>query len=162
MLGFEVNDLAADHAVDGAGGVGDFPDDGDARLGRASDLRQHFVGLGLQGVSGEDGDGLAEGFVAGGTSAAQVVVIERGQIVVDQGIGVEHFERRAHLLDAGGQRPGRVVAGLCPAETRQSPVTTQCRSRSCAPLPCRGSAAGAFHRQTRCAAWPDGWKSDAG
>ena len=83
VLGFEVNDLAADHAVDGAGGVGDFPDDGDARLGWARDLRQHLVSLGLQGVSGQDRDGLAESFVAGGTSAAQVVVIERGQVVVD-------------------------------------------------------------------------------
>ncbi len=63
-----------------------------------------------------------------GTSAAEVVVIERGQIVVDQRIRVEHFERRAHLLDAGGERASRVVAGLCPAETGQSPVTTQCRS----------------------------------
>ena len=100
VLGFEVNHLAADHAVDSAGGVGDFADDGDARLGWARDLRQHFIGLRLQGVSGQDGDGLAESLVAGRTAAPQVVVIERGQIVVDQGIGVEHFERRAHLLDA--------------------------------------------------------------
>ena len=33
VLGFEVHDLAADHAVDGSGGVRYFPDDGDARLG---------------------------------------------------------------------------------------------------------------------------------
>ena len=105
MLGFEVNHLAADHAVDGAGGVGDFPDDRNARLGWARDLRQHFIGLRLQGVSGKDGDGLAEGLVAGGTPAPQVVVIERRQIVVDQGISVEHFERRAQLLDACGNEP---------------------------------------------------------
>ena len=101
VLGFEVNHLAADHAVDGAGGVGDFPDDGDARLGWASDLGQYFISLRLQRVSGKNGDGLAEGLVAGGTPAAQVVVIERGQVVVDQRISVEHFERRAQLLDAG-------------------------------------------------------------
>src|SRR5208283_703964 len=58
-------------------------------------------------VSGKYGDGLAEGFVAGGTPAPQVVVIERGQIVVDQGISVEHFERRAHRLDTRGQRSSR-------------------------------------------------------
>ena len=67
VLGFEVNDLAADHAVDGAGGVGNFLDDRDACLGWTSDLRQHFIGLRLQGVSGKDGDGFAEGLVAGGT-----------------------------------------------------------------------------------------------
>ena len=128
VLGFKVNDLAADHAFDGAGGVGNFADDRDARLGWTGDLCEHFVGLRLQPVSGEDGDGFAEGLVACGTSAAQIVVVKRGQIVVDQGIGVEHFERGADLLDAGGQRSSRGVAGLCPAETGQSPVTTQCRS----------------------------------
>ena len=73
-----------------------------ASAGHAN-LRQHFIGLGLQSVAGEDRDGLAECFVASGTSAAQVVVVERGQIVVNQGIGVQHFERRARPLDAGGQ-----------------------------------------------------------
>ena len=108
VFGFEVNDLAADHAVDGAGGVGDFANDGDARLGWTNQLGEHFIGLCLQGVSGEDGDGLSKDFVAGGASAPQVVVIKRGQIVVNQGVGVEHFERRAHLLDACGQRAGCV------------------------------------------------------
>ena len=86
--------------------MGDFADDGHARLGGAVDLRQHLIGLRLQCVSGEDGDCLAEGLVAGGTPAPQVVVIERRQIIVDQGVGVEHFKRRAHLLNAGGQRCG--------------------------------------------------------
>jgi hypothetical protein len=63
--------------------------------------------LRLQRVSGKYGDGFAEGFVAGGASAAQVVVIERGQIVVDQGICVKHFERGADSLDASGERAGR-------------------------------------------------------
>ncbi len=103
VFGFEVNDLAADHAVDGAGAVGNFPDDRDAGSGRASNLSQHLIGLRLQGVSGENGDGLSEDLVARGTSASQVVVIERGEIVVDQGIGVQHFERRAHLLNTCGQ-----------------------------------------------------------
>src|ERR1019366_5882749 len=83
VLGFEVDDLAADHAVNGAGGMDDFPDDGDARLGGARDLRQHLVCLVLQGVSGKDGDGLAESFVAGTTPTAQAKVIERRQVVVN-------------------------------------------------------------------------------
>ena len=84
VLGFEVDNLAADHAVDSAGGVGDFADDGNARLGWTAQLREHFIGLRLQRVSRQDGDRLAEDFVAGGTAAAQVVVIERGQIVMNR------------------------------------------------------------------------------
>ena len=103
MLGFEVDDLSADHAVDGAGGVGNFTDDGDAGLGGAAELREHLIGLRLQSVAGEDGDGLAECLVAGGTAAAQVIVIERGQIIVNQRIGVEHFEGGAETFDTGGK-----------------------------------------------------------
>src|SRR5271157_4187694 len=54
----------------------------------------------LQRVAGKDGGGLAVGFVAGGTPAAQVVVVERGQVVVDERVGVQHLQRRAQLLDA--------------------------------------------------------------
>jgi len=35
--------------------------------------------------------------VAGGTSAAEIVVVESGQVVLDEGIGVEHFQRRTSL-----------------------------------------------------------------
>jgi len=103
MLGFEVDDLAADHAIDGASGMSSLANDRNPRLRRTTDLRQHFVGLRLQGVSRENGDGLAERLMAGGTPAPQVVVVERGQIVVDQRIGVEHFERRPDLLNPCGQ-----------------------------------------------------------
>ena len=60
----------------------------------------------LQRVSGENGIGLAEHLVAGGLSAAEIVVIHARKIVVDQRIGMQHF-------DAAGRRQcrGAVSAG---------------------------------------------------
>ena len=59
-----------------------------------------LVGLGLQSVAGQDGRGFAEGFVAGGAAAAQVVVVERRQIVMHQRVGVQHLDGRAQFVDA--------------------------------------------------------------
>ena len=53
-------------------------------------------------VAGEDGEGFAEDDVARWLAAAEVVVIERGQVVVDQRIGVQHFDCRAQIRDARG------------------------------------------------------------
>ena len=72
--------------------------------GGAVEAGQHLEGAGLQGVAGQNRDGFAEGHVAGGLAAAQVVVIERGQIVVDERIGVQHLDGRAQPFDALGQR----------------------------------------------------------
>ena len=73
---------------------------------------QHFEGAGLQRVAGEDGDGFAEGHVAGGLAAAQVVVVERGQIVVDERVGVQHLDGCAEALNAAGKRAGDGDGGL--------------------------------------------------
>ena len=108
--------------------------------------RQHFVGVGLQRVTGENGGGLAESDVASGTSAAKIVVIERRQIVMDQRIGVQHFDGRAQIGDARRQ-PTRRVAG-------------RGQRRPCAPLPCKGSAEAACRRQRRCGAWRGESKAD--
>ncbi len=72
----------------------------DGRLGRALEAGQHLEGAGLQRVAGQDGDGLAKGHVAGGLAAAQVVVVEGRQVVVDERVGVEHLEGRAQPLNA--------------------------------------------------------------
>ena len=65
---------------------------------------QHFERPRLQRVAGQDRDGLAEGHVARGLAAPQIVVVQRRQIVVDQRIGVQHLNRRAQFLDALRQR----------------------------------------------------------
>jgi hypothetical protein len=44
--------------------------------------------------------------VAGGLAATEVVVVERGQIVVDERVGVEHFEGGRELFDAFGWARG--------------------------------------------------------
>ena len=67
---------------------------------------ESLIGLGLERVSGKDRNGFPENDVAGGLAAAEIVVIERRQIVVDQLVGMEHLERRGKVFDAGG-RPRR-------------------------------------------------------
>ena len=61
-------------------------------------------GEGLEGVAGEDGDGFSENLMTRRASATQVVIIERGQIVVDERVGVNQLER------AGG-RKGQIESG---------------------------------------------------
>ncbi len=70
---------------------------------RALQPRQHLVGERLQGIAGEDRRRLAVSLVAGGTAAAQVIVIERRQVVMDQRIGVDHLQGRADFLHAHRQ-----------------------------------------------------------
>ena len=63
-----------------------------SRFGRARQLRQHFVSECLECVACQDGRRLPERLVAGGPSTSQVVIVERGQIVVDKRIGVQHLQ----------------------------------------------------------------------
>ena len=77
VFGFEVDDLAADHAVNGAGATGNFFDDANTRVGRATQARKDFVGLGLERVSRQNGDCFAECLVAGGAPAAEVAEARR-------------------------------------------------------------------------------------
>ena len=89
-FGFDVDDLAADHAgreggfeisdaaYSGADGGGDFAEDGDDCGWCAWEVGDGLEGEGLEGVAGEDGDGFAEDDVAGGLAAAEVVVVEGG------------------------------------------------------------------------------------
>ena len=130
VLGLEVHDLAADHAVDGARVARNLGDDGDARLRRALQLRQHFVGVSLQRVAGKDGGGLAECLVAGGAAAAQVIIVERGKVVVDERVGVQHLQRRAQFVDAFGNAAQRSSARLPCIESGAGaclPAKTLCR-----------------------------------
>ncbi len=55
-------------------------------------IRQHLIAPRHQGISGQNGDRIAEDFVTGREPPSQVVVIQRRQVVMDQGIGVHHFD----------------------------------------------------------------------
>ena len=47
----------------------------------------------LERISGEDGSRLVKGLVTGRPSAAQVIVVHRRQVVMDQGVGVQRLDR---------------------------------------------------------------------
>ena len=66
--------------------------------------RQHGERLGEQRVAGEDRQGLAEDHVAGRPAAAQVVVVHRRQVVVDQRVGVDHLDARRRAACARSRR----------------------------------------------------------
>ena len=104
VFAFDIEHLAADHAIDGADGVGDEADDLDCRSRRRVETGKDFKGAGLQRVAGEDGDGFAERHVAGGFAATQIVVVECGQVVVDERVGVQHFDSCTQALNAAWNR----------------------------------------------------------
>ena len=53
-------------------------------------------GRGEQAVSGQDGGGFVKLLVAGGLAPAQIIVVHGRQVVMDQGIGVDHLQGAGH------------------------------------------------------------------
>ena len=100
-----VHVLAADHALH-AGGRGDL---GQRRPSTAAGCpglaREHEVErLREEAVAGEDGHVLAEGHVTGGPAAAQRVVVDGRQVVVDERVRVDELEGRGrgqHVVRVG-------------------------------------------------------------
>jgi len=93
---FDVGHLSADHSPHRAGRRGDFTHQSSAALRAKFGARQHFKGAREQPIARENGHGFAEYFVVCGASAAQVVVVESGKIVVDQRISMDEFESAGH------------------------------------------------------------------
>src|SRR5438067_12713561 len=87
VLGLEVYDLAADHAVHSARSTRDFFDDPDPRLSRTMQPCQNLICLSLQRVSSENCDGLAKNLGGGGGAPAQTAVVRAGTVVGNQGRG---------------------------------------------------------------------------
>src|SRR5439155_4095985 len=108
----KVNHLSADHPIHCARAFRNLLDDLDACLRRALQSCEYFIGLSLQCISSEYRDCLAENFVARRTSTAQIVIIERREIVVDQRIRVQHLQSGAQFFDSGGQVATDDSAGL--------------------------------------------------
>ena len=106
VFGFEIDHLPADHSVYGSGAASDLLNDLHPPLGRAAKPGQRFIGLRLQPISGEDRNRFAKDFVARRAPSPQIVVVESGKIVVDQRIGVQHFERCAQLFDSWRKSAG--------------------------------------------------------
>ena len=101
MLGDQIDHLAADHAG-GAGSGGECRDELAAhrRIAMRVGIGQHLEGSGQQAVAGEHRGRLVEFLVAGRAAAAQIAVVHRRQIVMDERIGVDHLDRRRHLQRA--------------------------------------------------------------
>src|SRR5580698_4350566 len=129
---FYVANLAADHAAHRAGCCGEFRDQGhlavSAEIAGRLHLRQYLKRQREQRVARQNGDSVAEYFVAGRHAATQIVVIERRQIVMDQGIGMNQFESAGARFDAGrriryGLRGGHAQNGANAFATREQAVS---------------------------------------
>ena len=124
-FGFEVGNLAADHAVDRACGGGDLGQHRDAALGIDRSRADNFECKREQRVAGENSGGFAEFFVARGLAAAKIVVVERRQVVMDQRIGMNEFDRASRM--SAGEMSGlkmRAVSRQRIGRMRLPPAST--------------------------------------
>src|SRR5579863_5494438 len=103
MFGLEIDDLASDHTVNGAGAARDLLDQTDASFGWALQPRQDFVSPSLQSVACENSDSFPIYFVTSRAAAPQIIVVESGKIVVDQRVSVQHFHCGPEVFDSTRQ-----------------------------------------------------------
>ena len=81
-------------------------------LGSPSRLAgQHLEGHGLQAVADQQGGRFVVLDVAGRAAAAQHVVVHARQVVVDQRIGVDHFDGAGDDVEASGCGIGQFAGG---------------------------------------------------
>src|SRR2546426_11522002 len=88
VLSLQINNLPANHSVNRACPSSYFFDDFHASFSRAAQARKNLISLGLQSISGQDGDCLPKNLVAGGAAAPQVIIVEGRQIIVDERVSV--------------------------------------------------------------------------
>ena len=96
---FQIRHLPGDE-LQRAGRLGDFQNQIAVRIARpALGLRGDFKRLRQQRVAREHGDAFAEDLVVGRLATAEIVVVHRGQIIVDERVGVD-------ALHGAGERHG--------------------------------------------------------
>ena len=124
-LGGEVEHLAADHAGR-AGGAAEQGGEHDADFGRRVEARDDLEGEGEEGVTGKDGGRLVKGLVDGRPTAAEIVVVHGGQVVMGKAVAMQAFERgggvdrrRAGLAEQGGAFNEEKRAEALPAGKRR-------------------------------------------
>ena len=105
-LGRKVEHLAAGHAGEPAG-AGKPEDELAAHRGVGMNRRigEALEGERLERVAGEDRRRLVEGAMDARLAAAQVVVVHRRQVVVDERVAMQELDRGAGLHDAGVVAP---------------------------------------------------------
>ena len=83
-------------------------------------------GFGEQAVAGEYGDVFAELHVAGGQAAAQAVVVDGRQVVVDERVGVDELEGGGEGQHRRGGSPRRsATARLSTGRMRLPPASSE-------------------------------------
>ena len=121
MFAFHVEDLSADHAG-GSGRCGEFFNErGDgvgARIGGEDFERERD-----HGIAGEDGDRFAEDFVVGRPATAQIVIVHRGEIVVDEGESVDQLDRDGSCENGGVNGVAAAGGGGFEDERGAKPLT---------------------------------------
>jgi len=110
LFRIQVEDLAGNEA-ETAGSVGELGDKISPRIAAVGlGAGDGSKGLGEEPVPGQDRHGLPEDLVVGGATTAEVVVIHTGEVVMDEGVGVDTF----HGTGGGqgrGFRPSRSPGG---------------------------------------------------
>ena len=82
----------------GASGNSDIAHSGRNQFHIHTGLRQHdFKGQSEQAISCQNGDSIAKYFVTGGFTAAEIIVIHCRQIIVNQGICMDHFQAAGNI-----------------------------------------------------------------
>ena len=89
-------------------------------------LRQYLERPGLQGVASQNGCGFIKTLVCRGLATPQVVVVHRRQVVMHQGVGVQHLDRCGHPRGTGLGH-GEYCRALHHQEGPEPLAATQCR-----------------------------------
>jgi hypothetical protein len=83
--------LTPDHAPDTGGPSKDLAAFDQSPWGQGA-TEDRLEGHRLEGIAGQNRSGFVELTMASGPSSPQVVIIHRGQIVMDQRVAVDHFQ----------------------------------------------------------------------
>lgn len=88
----QINHLSG-HQLTASGSVGEFVNSiGHGITGPAAATGGEFERDGQERITSQDGDTFAENFVGGRLAAPEIVVVHAGQIIVNQGIGMNAFD----------------------------------------------------------------------
>jgi hypothetical protein len=94
-------------------GKRDFLENGDYSFWRGFELSYGLEGKRLKRISGEDSNCFAEDFVTGGLASTEIVIVECGEVVVDEGISVQHFQGCTEIFNSFGMAGwGRRLRGI--------------------------------------------------
>jgi hypothetical protein len=122
-LCFKIFDLSANHSVNGASAPSYLFNDFYAIFRGALQPRQDFIRLRLKRVAGKDRQGFPKDDVAGWLAAAEIVIVERRQIVMNERLCMQHFQCAAQFFHAFRQASGDHARGL-KAQNRTKPFAS--------------------------------------